>query len=173
MTSPADPAAAVAPPGPTAGGATRRSLVGALAVALAIVAIALLVLSMRALQDSRAARAALLADGGEALATITAVTRPGGEVCGLVDARFTDSSGRAVAVTDVDIRPPARRGEEFRIRYDRDEPSRFEVVEGCGDPHGQWRYWLGAATAVLMLVEVVVLVVLWLVLVRRRTRRFV
>jgi hypothetical protein len=106
------------------------------------------------------------------MATITAVSRPGGEVCGVVDIQFTDGSGRAVTVADVQIQPPARQGDEFRIRYDRSDPTRLEVVEGCGDPHGEWRYWLAATASVLVLVAEVALIAIWLVLVRRRTRSY-
>ena len=143
----------------------------AIAIAIATVAIIALLVSIRALQDSRGARASLLADGRDAIATITAVSVPGGEICGLVDAQFTDGSGRTVTVADLEILPEARRGDTFEIRYDRSDPTRLVVVEGCGDPQGEWRYWLAANVAVLLLVAEVALIAIWLGILRKRARR--
>ena len=157
-----------------AGGPRRAPvlvLFAVIAIAIATVAIVALLVSIHALQDSRAARASLLADGSDATATITAVSKPGGEVCGVVEIQFTDGSGRAVTVADVQVQPPARQGDEFRIRYDRSDPTHLEVVDGCGDPRGEWRYWLTATASVLLLVVEVALIATWLVVVRNRTRR--
>jgi hypothetical protein len=152
----------------------RRSLAVFVAVAVALavgtVAAFMLGFATRGLQDSRSARAELLANGGDAMATIIAVHAPGGEICGLVDMQFTDGSGRTLTVRNVQIPPPAIQGQQFGVRYDKNDPTRFEVVDSCGDPHGEWRYWLVGVAAVGVLVADVALLVIWLALTYVRSR---
>jgi hypothetical protein len=138
----------------------------AAAAALAVAGVAALMLGFatRGLQDSRSARAELLANGGDAMATIIVVKAPGGEICGLVDMQFTDGSGRTVTATDVQIHAPAIQGQQFRVSYDKNDPTRFEVVDSCGDPNGESRYWLVGVAALGVLVADVALLVMWLAL---------
>ena len=149
-------------------GMLRRSLV----VGAACAAVIVFVLSIEGLSNSRSHRDEIQRDGIRAVAAITAVHQLGGEACALVDLEFS-SGHRLVRVEGVELRPltPTDRAGPVHIRYDPEQPS-YVIQSGrtCGDPDGQWRFWLGAVVSSAV-VAALISFLTWRALSSRRRRR--
>jgi len=121
----------------------------------AVLAMALLAFSFHGLNQTRSSREAVLLHGASAVATITVVHQVGGEACAIVDAEFTDASGAKVELSNLGFSPgssPAFEGDHLDIRYDSKRPTHAAPVgRSCGDPGGEWRYWLVGLAALGLL----------------------